>query len=383
MPSSSVPPPAAASKKERKWMPRMWIGMCFTTWLGLLVRNRFAISPRYWIKGVLITLISLFNSGLWLIEQLLFGIAIRRTKIQPRPLIVLGHWRSGTTWLHELLGLDPQFTSPSTYEVMAPNHFTVSKFWVTRLFYWLLPSRRPMDNMPMGWDRPQEDEFALCNLGVPSPYLTIAFPNHPPQHWNYLTLEGLTATELSYWKRSLYAFLQKVTFVHKKRIILKSPPHTGRVRTLLEMFPDARFVYLVRDPFVLFPSTVHLWKRLYETHGMQVPNFAGVEEYVLETFTRLMDRFEADRSLIPANRLYEMRYEDLVADPLGRMQSLYDQLELGDFERVRSAMEQYSSQTSDYKTNRYQLTDAEREEVNRRWKPYIEKYGYRETASVK
>ena len=38
-----------------------------------------------------------------------------------------------------------------------------------------------MDNMAAGWDHPQEDEFALCNMGVPSPYLTIIFPNRPPQ----------------------------------------------------------------------------------------------------------------------------------------------------------------------------------------------------------
>ena len=132
---------------------------------------------------------------------------------------------------------------------MAPNHFTISKWWVTRLFFWLLPARRPMDNMPMGWDRPQEDEFALCNVGTPSPYLTIAFPNHPPAYEEYLTLKEVDEAARTQWKNSLRHFLQKVTFVHRKRLIIKSPPHTARVRTLLELFPDARFVYLVRAPF--------------------------------------------------------------------------------------------------------------------------------------
>ncbi len=98
-PTADIPAPASAKKKERTWMPRMWIGMCFRTWLGLLIRNGFAVSPKYWIKGVLITLISLINSLLWLLEQLVFGLAIRRTKIEPRPLIVLGHWRSGSTMI--------------------------------------------------------------------------------------------------------------------------------------------------------------------------------------------------------------------------------------------------------------------------------------------
>ena len=357
-------------------MPRMWIGMCFTTWIAFLIRNRFHVSPSLAYKAVLITLVSLLNSGMWLLEWLVLGWAIRRTKLDPRPLIVLGHWRSGTTWLHELLGLDPQFTSPSTYQAMAPNHFTISKWWVTRLFFWLLPARRPMDNMPMGWDRPQEDEFALCNVGTPSPYLTIAFPNHPPAYEEYLTLKDVDEAARTQWKNSLRHFLQKVTFVHRKRLIIKSPPHTARVRTLLELFPDARFVYLVRDPFVLFPSTVHLWKRLYETHGLQVPNFAGLEEHVLTTFMRIYESFEADRGLIPPGRLYEVRYEDLVADAPARMAEIYQQLELGDYQAVRPAVESYLAGNSDYQTNRYVLSEADREAVSKRWRPFIEKYGY-------
>jgi len=80
--------------------------------------------------------------------------------------------------------------------------------------------------------------------------------------------------------------------------------------------------------------------------------------------------------LIPAGRLFEIRYEDLVADPIGKMQALYQQLELGDFEQVRAGIEGYKKETSDYKTNKYEMTTEERAEVERRWHPYIEKYGY-------
>ena len=96
----------------------------------------------------------------------------------------------------------------------------------------------------------------------------------------------------------------------------KSPPHTGRVKVLLEMFPDAKFVHIVRDPLVIFPSTVHLWKTLYSSQGMQKPTFDGLEEYVLANLTRMYERFETDRELIPAENFCEIRYEDLVADPV-------------------------------------------------------------------
>ena len=120
-----------------------------------------------------------------------------------------------------------------------------------------------MDNMAAGFDRPQEDEFALCMLGEPSPYLTIAFPNRGPQYGDYLDLEGLSPRALASWKRTLYQFLQKITFRNPKRLILKSPPHTARLKVLRNLFPEAIFIHIVRDPFVVFPSTVNLWKSLY------------------------------------------------------------------------------------------------------------------------
>lgn len=373
-PATSAPSPAAAEPK-RPWAPRMWIGMTLSTWLGLLVRNRFRISPKHWPKTVTITIIAAMNSFWWAVELLLYGRAIRQTKLDPAPLIILGHWRSGTTWLHELLGLDRSFTSPSTYQAMSPNNFLVTKWWAVKLFSWIVPDKRPMDNMPMGWDRPQEDEFAMANLGQPSSYLTVAFPNNGPVYQEYLTLDVPPAA-LQRWKQTLRHFLQKVTYADPKRLIIKSPPHTARVRVLLEMFPEARFVHIVRDPYTLYASTCNLWKRLYDAHGMQVPNYRGVEQYVLDTFVQIDERFERDRALIPSGRLYEIKYEDLVRDPVARLTEIYENLNLGDFQSVRPAVERFLAESADYQTNRYSITDEERRTVARRWSGYIQRHGY-------
>ena len=118
--------------------------------------------------------------------------------------------------------------------------------------------------------------------------------------------------------------------------MLKSPTHTARVRTILEVFPDAKFVHIVRDPLVLFPSTVRLWKSLSEVQGFQIPrDDAGwIEGHVLDTFVRMYECFEQDRELVPPGRLIDVRYEDLVADPVGKMRDIYRRLDLGDFAEV-------------------------------------------------
>ena len=369
--------------KDRPWIPRFWDGMNTSGWIRLLVRNHFAIAPRRIGMAIIVFLVSIFNFFLWAIEVLLFGRQIKRTELKDDPIFVIGHWRSGTTLLHELLVLDGRHTFPDTYACFAPNHFLVSAWLFKPVIKFLLPSHRPMDNMLAGWDRPQEDEFALCNMGVPSPYLTFVFPNHPPQYPEYLNLEGLPAKDLNRWNSKLLWFLKCLTLRKPKRIVLKSPPHTSRLKVLLELFPKAKFVHIVRDPCVIFPSTLNLWKRLYRDEGLQMPKYAGLEEYVFHTFERMYKAFDRDRHLMAPGQLCEVRYEDLISRPLEQMRRIYQELELGDFDAVRPAIETYMAAQKDYKTNRYQLSPENRAEIGRRWEKYLLKYGYQPAAPTK
>ena len=259
--------------KDRLWYFRFWNGINAGGWYRLLWRNRFAVAPRCVAMALIISAISIINSLLGAVQALLFGRKVARTRIEEPPIFIIGHWRSGTTLLHELLVLDERYSYPDTYCCYSPNHFLISSWCIPWLFGFLLPSRRPMDNMAAGWKRPQEDEFALCNMGVPSPYLTIAFSNRPPQYEEYLDLQDVPPEDLARWKGALLWFLKCVTLRNPKRLVLKSPPHTARIRVLLELFPDARFVHVVRDPCVIFPSTINLWRRHYRDQGLQVPKY--------------------------------------------------------------------------------------------------------------
>jgi hypothetical protein len=233
-----------------------------------------------------------------------------------------------------------------------------------------------MDNMNAGWARPQEDEFALCMLGVPSPYWTIAFPNQGPAFPEYLDLEGLAPRALQRWKSAFLYFLQALSVRNPKRIVLKSPPHTCRIKVLKEMFPQAIFIHIVRNPYVVFPSTLHLWKSLYATQGFQKPTFEGLENRVFETFKQMYAKLDQTRDLVPDGQFYELCYEDLIRDPIGQMRALYEYLNLGDFEQVLPRLENYLASVAGYETNRYELSPRQRSEISRRWGTIIERYGY-------
>lgn len=375
-PSSATLPAATTPPRKREWTPRIWQGCNFFGWLLLLWRGRFAVHPRYIYIAIVVTIVSFFHTLLAWVQEAIFGRRIRKTKITQPPIFILGHWRTGTTLLHEFLILDPRHGYPTYYECLEPNHFLLTERLFTKIFYFLMPSKRPMDNMKVGWDRPQEDEFALCMLGQGSPYLTIAFPNRGPICPEYLDFDGASAGAVRSWKRTFKQFLKHVTYKTGKRLVLKSPPHTARIKVLKEMFPDALFIHIVRDPYVVFPSTVNLWKTLYNTHGLQKPSYQGLEEQVLTTFTRMYAKLEEGKKQLSARQYYELRYEDMVKDPEAELRKMYDHFSLGGWDAFQPRLREYIASIKGYETNKYQLTPEQREQVTRRWGDVIRRYGY-------
>jgi hypothetical protein len=367
-----------AVKNPLTWyMPRFWHGMRFSTWARELIRNRLAISPSRVPMTFAITCFTGMNSLLAALERVFYGRQIDAAKLEQPPLFILGHWRAGTTFLHELLIRDPGHTYFTTYQCFTPHHFVLSERWVLPWAGLFVPERRPMDNMAAGWDRPMEDEFALQSLGVPTPYLSVMFPNRGAVYPEYLSLRELPERERERWKRELLQFCKRVALRDKRRLVIKSPAHTARVRTLLEMFPDAKFVHLSRDPNALYRSTVGLWRSLNVEEGLQVVrDESWVGPFVIDSLHRMYDAYLEDRELLGDDQLIELRYEDLVRDPKQQLRKIYLQLELGDFSNVEPALDDHLAEIKGYRRNRHSMDEETNERIRREWRRYFEEFGY-------
>jgi hypothetical protein len=97
---------------------------------------------------------------------------------------------------------------------------------------------------------------------------------------------------------------------------------------------------------------------------------------VLSEFCVIYDRLEEARPLFKPGRFHELRYEDLVKNPVGELGKVYSALELDGFDEARPRLEAYLRQTDGYETNKYALTDELRVEIDRRWGHVIRRYGY-------
>jgi hypothetical protein len=189
-------------------------------------------------------------------------------------------------------------------------------------------------------------------------------------------MDGCAAEDRRRFEQALTHFVKLLTFHARKRVLLKSPPHTGRIETLSRLFPGARFIHIVRNPYSLFPSTVRLWQSLDEVQGLQMPKGEQLEDYVFECLTRMYHGFEAQRKRLPEGTVYDLRYEDLIADPVAEVGKIYEQVGLEDYAAVRDKIAAFVGEQKDYKTNKHALDEGLKTQIRERWASYFERYGY-------
>jgi hypothetical protein len=303
--------------------------------LRLLLRERISVPVALWPRLAVLLFFSTLSTILSLPERLAIAgwLKVRPRTIAPHeaPVFVLGYFRSGTTWLQTLLALDPKLKTPLWLEALSPHTFVVT-WTILRVllapFLWLVRIRRVS---PLGATLPAEDDFAVCTWASASVIGGRAvLPSQQPYYNRFHDLDRLTAEERTRWERAQIAFTGKLMLLAGgRRLLLKSPSHTARVRHLLRLYPGARFIHISRPPRTVFQSNLALIETLQGVFRLSPPIAAErQEEMIVDEYLATEDHYLADRTLIPAGCLAEVRLEDLAADPLGEIQRIYAKLGL-------------------------------------------------------
>ena len=257
------------------------------------------------------------------------------------PVFILGHWRSGTTFMHNVFSCDKHFGYNTTYQTVFPHLMMWGQPFFKKNMSWLMPDKRPTDNMELAVDLPQEEEFALTNM---MPYKLI---------------------KISLWNTGGTQFLSK------------NPPHTGRVKELVKMFPNAKFIYLMRNPYTVFESTRSFFTNTIKPLQLQGITPEELQENILSVYAKLYHKYETDKHFIPEGNLVEVRFEDYEKNAFDLTQEIYQKLSLPGFEEARPAIEAYVNKKKGYKKNKYQYKPETVELVEKHWGFALDEWGYK------
>ena len=349
-----------------------------STFINLLrIVKQGHIAPKYYFKTLFTAIIVLLSSPFHLWEKIYFRKKIVNHNFQKPPLFILGHWRSGTTLLHNMLCADPDAGYVTTYQSVFPNN--LGSKWLFKTFMTIfIPEKRPSDNVKLNVDFPQEDEFAFSNSHHNSYYNFFYFPhNYKSFYENAIHHKGLTDKEKEKWFKSYDNLLKKASINTKgNRLVVKNPVNTARIKQLLKLYPDAKFLYIYRNPITVFISTRHFFQKLFPTLMLHNIDDESIETMIFDVYKWLMDDYLRQKDMIPAENLIELRYEDFEKDPVGESKKIYNNLLNEDFDSVKHHFSSYFSSIKGYKKNRYEIEQSTIEKIKTHFGKFMDIYSY-------
>jgi hypothetical protein len=371
---------AAGVAKLRRPPLHLLAGATLGSLARTFARHGGSISPRAYPQVAFMFASALLRAPGCTAEALRVARRVKAVSFDPPPVFIVGHWRSGTTFLHNLLSRDPAFCVPTILDAPRPYDFYPNPFefisrWVLLRF---LPPTRPMDDVRLDPESPQEDEFALATMGAPSFLNCLYFPRRMTEIFaKEVLFADADADTLRSWRDALRYYLAKLAALNPdRRLLLKNPAHSARIPHLRALFPGAKFIHIHRHPAAVFQSTRKLYHSMLPLCALQDYQPADVDNHILWAYPQLMHRLLDALAELPSGSVTTVRYEELAAEPTNTVERIYGDLDLGDFDRVRPIVQAYCA---DHPHNASPLANLDHETASRlafHWAAVCSRLGY-------
>ena len=342
----------------------------------LLRRNQLTYNFRTIFRLVFLMQSACWSSFFSWVEKARYLKILKNSPVPEDPIFIIGHWRTGSTFLHQLMNLDPDLCTPSLFQVAMPDSFLVSYPYYRPIFKQVVSEHRPMDQVKIGMDEPQEDEYAIYRMTNFSPLENLVFPKSASYFLNHGSPFLPSGDQLVKWKKDVKEYFKKLHLKNGKRIVSKNPFNSFRIKVLYEMFPKARFIHIVRHPNCVVPSTIHMWNILRTQNSMNGNGSHPDFSEVVGVLKNLIETIEKDCKGLPAGTMVQIRFEDLETSPVEALKGVYRELGLPFSEMFQDRIKEFMLQNKAYKKNIFSLTEEEKSVIAREMENQIKSCNY-------
>ena len=352
-------------------------GFSMTNVFRVLWQNKFNIHIKYWPRFWYAIGLSAITAPLRWVEKIRFHRKIKNTKVNTDPLFIIGHYRTGTTYLITLLAHDKSKGYVSNLEAYAPHYFLAFEKFTKGLLDFSLPESRPMDDVIMGSDEPTEEEYAIGATDKYGFYNGFIFPKNFELYSRYNSFDKCSPKDLARWRKRYDYFVKKMTLKYNgKMLFLKNPANTYRLKTILEMYPNAKFVHIYRDPYKMYSSTLRFFREVFAIYALQTWKDEDLQQGILDNYAEMYEKFNEDRNLIPKENLVEIQYEEFIKDPLPHIERIYKDLRIDGFEEYKERFTKYIESQATYTPNKHKISNDIISRVNKHWDFIRDQHGY-------
>lgn len=338
------------------------------------------ISLKFLFRVLITVLINIINWPFRVYEKLFINGKYKSANIEVDPIFILGHWRSGTTHLHNILCQDSQMGYVTTFQSVFPETLfnKIGKFIFEGFARILIPGTRKGDNVSLGTGLPQEEEFALGDKTPISFYYFWMFPRSLRKFYKqFIRFDQIDEATMRDWKSDYKLLISKaVKNTNRKRFLSKNPPNTGRISVLLDMFPEARFVFIHRNPIEVFLSTRNFFFKMLPHLQLQTIESEALEAVIFELYKDILHDYLSQRELIPKNNLVEISFDELEKNPEDCIKNLYRELEIDGYKESKANIKAYLESMKSYQKNKHQITSELLDKIQSEWGFAMKEWGY-------
>ena len=292
------------------------------------------------------------------------------------PVFIVGHPRSGTTHLHNLMAASGRFaTVPPVLAGMPWEGRGLGRL-MRPFIDMYLPETRLIDQVRLAPDAPTEDEVALANMCALSHFHALYFPRDFAETYaRGLLFQGATPAEIAARERALRRYVRTMARRRRGPLLLKNPAYTAQVGWLLRLFPGARVIHIHREPREVFASSRRSVRTVLRELALQAWDEAEVDEAILAAYPPMIEALLRDAREVPRGRFAQISFEALLADPTGEVAALWSALDLPDARGSLRAVERYLASLEGYRQGDNALEPAAARAIERRWCPVHARLG--------